>query len=176
MGEDQLVLPHSAPRGTLLSEPDRIDRLQAAIPQILAALHGESDEVAVEATLACLLWQTLLQTNWCGFYRRVQDRLLKVGPYQGLMGCLAISFDRGVCGTCARTEKTVLVPNVHEFPGHIACDSKTNSELVIPVRDASGKLIGVLDLDSESLNGFSESEASLLEELLAQAFRNVQGG
>ena len=87
----------------------------------------EADEVALESTLACLLWHALPQANWCGFYRRIDDRLLAVGPYQGGMGCLRISFDKGVCGACARMEATQLVPDVHAFPGHIACDSASNS-------------------------------------------------
>ena len=170
--ESGLGLPVVA-RGTLLSEADRIERLVRARPGILATIEGETDEIAIEASLACLLWETLIQTNWCGFYRRVEDRLLKVGPYQGRLGCLSISYDRGVCGASARTEKRILVPNVHEFPGHIACDSNTNSELVMPFRNKLGKVIGVLDLDCMELNGFSPSEADILEQILQQAFSQV---
>ena len=164
-----ILLPH-LDRGTLLTEAAREARLREALPQIRAAVQGETDPVAVMATLACLLWQTLPQTNWCGFYRRVADRELAVGPYQGGMGCLRIPFERGVCGACARTGETQLVPDVHAFPGHIACDDATRSELVVPVRDRDGRLRAVLDLDCPELQGFSQGEASLLEAFLTEVF------
>jgi GAF domain-containing protein len=163
------ILLAKVARGTLLPEPDRVARLREALPQIEAAVAGETDAVAIQATLACLLWETLPQTNWCGFYRRVEERVLAVGPYQGGMGCLRISFERGVCGACARTGTTQLVPDVHAFPGHIACDDATRSELVIPVT-VSGRLVAVLDLDCPQPEGFSATEAELLENLLARCF------
>ncbi|WP_243383780.1 GAF domain-containing protein [Geothrix alkalitolerans] len=166
------ILLESVARGTLLPGPARVERLRAAVPQILAALEGETDEVALQATLACLLWETMPQANWCGFYRRVADRMLAVGPYQGGMGCLRISFERGVCGTCARTGATQLVPDVHAFPGHIACDDATRSELVIPIA-VGGRLRAVLDLDSPHIGGFSADEARILEDLMARVFSDA---
>jgi len=163
------ILLAKVARGTLLPEPERVARLREALPQIEAALAGETDQVALQATLACLLWEALPQANWCGFYRRVGERLLAVGPYQGGMGCLRIPFEKGVCGACARTGLTQLVPDVHAFPGHIACDGATRSELVIPVT-VDGQLVAVLDLDSPHLDGFSETEARILEGLLAGSF------
>lgn len=157
-------------RGTLLPPLERIVRLRAALPQILATVEGETDEIALEATLACLLWESLPQTNWCGFYRRVAERELAVGPYQGGMGCLRISFERGVCGACARMEALQLVPDVKVFPGHIACDDATRSELVLPVFDRAGRLISVLDLDCASPDGFCDGEAELLQALLHKTF------
>ena len=168
-----ILLPKVA-RGTLLPEVARVARLLEALPQIEAAVAGETDAVAVQATLACLLWDTLPQANWCGFYRRVGDRMLAVGPYQGGMGCLRIPFERGVCGACARTGETQLVPDVHAFPGHIACDGATRSELVLPLR-LTGMVVGVLDLDSPHLAGFSAAEARILEDLLVRAFAQVPG-
>lgn len=164
------ILLEKVARGTLLPEADRIARLESALPQILAAVAGETDEVALQATLACLLWETLPQANWCGFYRVVAPRLLAVGPYQGSLGCLRIPFERGVCGACAQTTATQLVSDVSTFPGHISCDEATRSELVIPLM-VGGELRGVLDLDSMHLMGFSPTEAGLLEELLARIFR-----
>lgn len=161
------ILLAKVARGTLLPEADRVARLQEALPQIRAAVADEPDEVAVLATLACLLWETLPQANWCGFYRVVAPRMLAVGPYQGGMGCLRIPFERGVCGAAARTGETQLVPDVHAFPGHIACDDATRSELVIPVV-AKGRLRGVLDLDCPHPDGFSGAEAALLEGLLRE--------
>ena len=165
------ILLMKVARGTLLPEAERLARVDEALPQIRAALEGERDEVALEATLACLLWEALPQTNWCGFYRRVGERELAVGPYQGGMGCLRIAFERGVCGAAARSGRTQRVPDVHAFPGHIACDDATRSELVIPVLDGAGILRGVLDLDSPELDAFSEGEATRLEALIAEVFR-----
>jgi GAF domain-containing protein len=156
-------------RGTLLGEAKRIARLDDALPQIRAALEGERDAVAIEATLACLLWETLVQTNWCGFYRRTGESTLTVGPYQGTMGCLRIDYARGVCGACARTKQIQLVPDVSKFEGHIACDDRTRSELVVPVV-AFGALHAVLDLDSPHLDAFSRGEAERLEALVNDVF------
>ena len=167
------ILLAKVARGALLPEADRLARLDEALPQIRAVLEGEHDEVALEATLACLLWEALPQTNWCGFYRRVGERELAVGPYQGGMGCLRIAFEKGVCGAAARTGRTQRVPDVHAYPGHIACDDATRSELVIPVVDASGDLRGVLDLDSPHLDAFSEGEAERLDALVGDVFRSA---
>ena len=164
------ILLAKVARGTLLPEAERLARLDEALPQIRAALEGERDEVALEATLACLLWEALPQTNWCGFYRRVGERALAVGPYQGGMGCLRIAFERGVCGAAARTGEIQRVADVHAFPGHIACDDATRSELVLPLFDGQGGLRGVLDLDSPHLDAFSAGEAERLASLLAEVF------
>jgi len=166
-----ILLPPLA-RGTLLPAPQRLARLDEALPQIRAVLEGETDAVAIEATLACLLWETLVHTNWCGFYRRVDERTLAVGPYHGAMGCLRIDFARGVCGACARTATVQLVPDVTLFPGHIACDDTTRSELVVPVV-SQGRVHAVLDLDSPHLDAFTTAEADRLEALLAEAFRSA---
>ncbi|MBS2023455.1 MAG: GAF domain-containing protein [Deltaproteobacteria bacterium] len=136
---------------------------------IEAVLAGETDAVALQSTLACLLWETLAHTNFCGFYRRVGPSTLAVGPYQGSMGCLRIDFGRGVCGACARTQQVQLVDDVHQFPGHIACDDRSRSELVIPVV-ARGELRAVLDLDSPHVAGFSKGEAERLQGLLQRVF------
>lgn len=155
-------------RDTLLDEDARVARLREAAPQIRSVLEDETDSVAMESTLACLLWDALPQTSWCGFYRRVGERTLAVGPYQGAMGCLRIDFARGVCGACARTREAQLVPDVDAFPGHIACDSRTKSELVLPVLDYAGELRAVLDLDSAHPAAFSPREAEILAALLRE--------
>ncbi|WP_394827671.1 GAF domain-containing protein [Pendulispora albinea] len=160
----------AAPRGVLLPEIERLARIEEAAPQILAAISGEDDPIVIQATLASLLWETLPQASWVGFYRRVAPQQLSVGPYQGAMGCLHIALDRGVCGACARTGEVQLVPDVRLFPGHIACDDSTLSELVLPIRDPSGTVQAVLDLDSHLLDAFSRTEATRLEHLLAAAF------
>lgn len=158
------------PRDVLPREQERLARIEAALPQIRAVLEDERDAVAMQATLACLLWETLSWCNWVGFYRRVSERLLKVGPYHGTMGCLAISFDRGVCGAAARTGEVQRVPDVHAFAGHIACDDRSRSELVIPVRDHQGRVQAVLDLDSTVVDAFGEREAEVLDALVRGLF------
>lgn len=163
-----ILLPPLA-RGTLQSSSERVARLEEALPQIRAAVGGETDAVGIQATLACLLWETMVQTSWCGFYRRVDERTLVVGPYQGTMGCLRIDFARGICGACARTREVQLVPDVSKVAAHIACDDRTRSELVIPVV-SRGELRAVLDLDAPELDAFSEREAALLVDLLDAVF------
>jgi GAF domain-containing protein len=118
--------------------------------------------------MSCVLHQGFGHL-WAGFYRVVEPGvLLRVGPYQGTIGCLDIAFGRGVCGTAAAERRTVIVPDVDEFPGHIACDSKSRSEIVVPVADARGDLIAVLDVDSERLAAFDEVDARWLERLVAR--------
>lgn len=166
-----IVLPQVG-RGTLLPEAERLSRLRQAIPQIEAALEGETDAIAVQATLACLLWETFPQASFCGFYRTIAKGLLAVGPYQGPMGCLRIPFERGVCGAAARTGKTQLIEDVTLVEDHIACDDAARSELVVPI-SAEGEVKAVLDLDSHELSAFSRGEAALLEELLPRLFAKV---
>ncbi len=158
------------PRDELLAEELRIARLREALPQIRAVLSGERNVISLQATLACLLWETLPWCNWVGFYRRVDETTLKVAPYHGTMGCLTISLDRGVCGAAARTKSVQLVPDVHAFEGHIACDDRSRSELVIPVFDADGYVRAVLDLDSPIPNAFCEEESRILDGLLRETF------
>jgi GAF domain-containing protein len=160
--------PRATPE-TLLSTTKRHARLLQATPQILAACEGETDAVALQATLSCLLFQTLAQANFCGFYRRVGEHTLAVGPYQGSMGCLRIDFARGVCGKCARTKEVQLIPDVHAVPDHIACDGRSRSELVVPVLRA-GQLFAVFDVDSPYPDAFSEEEARAVESLIRAVF------
>lgn len=148
--------------------PARSTDYDALTREIAAVLEGVDDPVCAMATIACLVKQALPQASWVGFYRVVAPRLLRVGPYQGPLGCLEISFDRGVCGAAAREERTQLVPDVHAFPGHIACDDSARSELVVPAHDASGTLVAVLDLDSREPAAFDERDARGIEALLAR--------
>jgi GAF domain-containing protein len=131
-----------------------------------ALLAGENDLVANAANLAALLFWSLPQLNWAGFYL-VEPRRgdLLLGPFQGKPACVRIPIGRGVCGTAAARRETVIVPDVHAFPGHIACDSASNSEIVVPiVRD--GELLGVLDLDSPVRSRFDDADARGLEALV----------
>ena len=135
-------------------------------------VKGEVDEVAIMATLACELHHRDDRFDWTGFYRITGPQLLKIGPYQGGHGCLTIPFGRGVCGAAARTGKVQLVPDVEAFPRHIACASSTRSELVLPVWNGAGQLIGVLDLDSDQPDAFTQEDATHLAAILKSSFAN----
>jgi GAF domain-containing protein len=137
---------------------------------IAALTEGETDTVALMATVACEVHHSDDRFDWTGFYRVTGPGLLKIGPYQGGHGCLVIPFDRGVCGAAARTGEIQLVPDVDAFPGHIACSSSTRSEIVLPVRNAAGELIGVFDIDSDRPAAFTEEDARALEAILAAVF------
>ncbi|PZO67462.1 MAG: diguanylate cyclase [Paracoccus denitrificans] len=138
--------------------------------RITALTQGETDEVALMATLACEIHHADARFDWTGFYRVVAPEVLKIGPYQGGHGCLVIPFARGVCGASARTGQTQLVDDVDTFPGHIACASSTRSEIVIPVFGANRRLIGVLDIDSDRPAAFSQADATALEGILNDVF------
>ena len=140
---------------------------------IRALTHGETDAVALMATLACEVHHSDDRFDWTGFYRVTAPGMLKIGPYQGGHGCLVIPFERGVCGAAARTGTVQLVPDVETFPGHIACASSTRSELVLPVFDGTGALIGVFDIDSNQPAAFTEADAQALAAILAETFAGV---
>lgn len=144
------------------------------LAQTIAALtEGETDAVALMATLACEIHHSDSRFDWTGFYRVTQPGLLKIGPYQGGHGCLSIPFERGVCGACARTETVQLVDDVDAFPGHIACASSTRSEIVLPVHDGKGALISVLDIDSDQPAAFTQDDAQQLQAILNSTFGKV---
>lgn len=148
------------------------DAYRALTAQLDAVLEGIDDPVAIMATMACLLHLGFGHL-WTGFYRLVSPTRLLVGPYQGTLGCLEIALGRGVCGTAAATRRTVIVPDVHAFPGHITCDAHSRSEIVVPVFDATGALIAVLDIDSASLGTFDEEDQRQLESWVARFARPV---
>ena len=132
---------------------------------IAALLEGESDWVAAMATVACELHHAFSHYDWTGFYRAAEPNMLVIGPYQGGHGCLRIAFGRGVCGTAAATRSTQLVPDVDAFPGHIACSSSTRSEIVVPVMTPDGRVLAVLDVDSDEPDAFDAVDQEHLERL-----------
>ncbi len=140
---------------------------------IASLTEGETDEVALMATVACEVHHADDRFDWTGFYRAVAPELLKIGPYQGGHGCLQIPFSRGVCGAAARTGKVQLVPDVDAFPGHIACASSTRSELVLPVWNSAGELIGVFDIDSDQPEAFVQEDADQMTAILRQVFSRI---
>jgi GAF domain-containing protein len=141
---------------------------------IASLTEGEDDTVALMATLACEVHQSDDRFDWTGFYRVTAPELLKIGPYQGGHGCLVIPFSRGVCGAAARMGQVQLVPDVDAFPGHIACASSTRSEIVLPVVNSAGKLLGVFDIDSNQPDAFTGADADELTAILASTFANAQ--
>ena len=136
-----------------------------ALRDLDAVLAGIADDVTAMATCACLLHERLSYASWTGFYRVVAPELLRVGPYQGPLGCLEIPFARGVCGAAARLRSTQVVADVDRFPGHIACDAAARSEIVVPVFDGAGELIAVLDVDSHRPGAFDEDDRAGLERI-----------
>lgn len=137
---------------------------------IAALTEGETDPVALMATVTCEVHHADDRFDWTGFYRVTEPGVLKIGPYQGGHGCLRIPFDKGVCGAAARTGEVQLVPDVDAFPGHIACASSTRSELVLPVFDGTGALIAVFDIDSDLPDAFTVADAEALGAILKQVF------
>jgi L-methionine (R)-S-oxide reductase len=140
---------------------------------IAALTEGEDDAVALMATIACEVHHADDRFDWTGFYRVTAPELLKIGPYQGGHGCLVIPFSRGVCGAAARTGEVQLVEDVDAFPGHIACASSTRSELVLPVWNGAGDLLGVFDVDSDQPNAFTQADADALAAILKDSFAAV---
>jgi L-methionine (R)-S-oxide reductase len=142
--------------------------------RIRALTEGETDTVALMATVVCEIHHSHPFADWTGFYRVVGPELLKIGPYQGGHGCLVIPFSRGVCGAAARMGRVLNVPDVEAFADHIACSSTTRSELVLPVWNGAGVLLGVLDLDSDTAVAFTDADEAALVPLLAEVFAAAQ--
>jgi L-methionine (R)-S-oxide reductase len=147
-----------------VEKPRAYEQLHTHVVSVLAGLD---DEITAMATMSCLVHHAFGHL-WTGFYRVVEPgRLLRVGPYQGTLGCLEIVFGHGVCGTAAASRRTVIVPDVDRFPGHISCDSRARSEIVVPVFGADDALHALLDVDSERLATFDDEDAAGLERLVS---------
>ena len=151
---------------------DKAARYASVAQEIASVLDGEPNRTARMATVAAMLAASFEHYFWTGFYVVDPDREreLVVGPYQGTLGCLRIAFGRGVCGTAAATGQTQLVADVHAFPGHIACDGRSASEVVVPVFDPAGNLIAVFDVDATEPAAFDAVDAAWLEKILRAAF------
>ena len=151
---------------------DKAARYAEVEAEILAVLDGEPNRTARMATVASMLADAFPAFFWTGFYVVDPDKAdeLVVGPYQGTLGCLRIAVGRGVCGAAARDRTTQIVDDVHAFPGHIACDSRSASEIVVPVFDGAGNLIAVFDVDATERSAFDAVDASALERLLGRVF------
>ena len=148
---------------TLPETKDRVALFTALMPQVRELLHEEHDPVAAMANVSAALHQTF-DWHWIGFYR-VMGAELVLGPFQGPVACTRIGFGKGVCGTAWKEERTVIVPDVEAFPGHIACSALSKSEIVIPIRDSDGRIAAVLDIDSVTPDDFSIVDGHALEQL-----------
>ncbi|SEF47155.1 GAF domain-containing protein [Bacillus sp. ok061] len=149
----------------------RVQQYETVIKQLDALLTGESNVVANLSNASALLNQFLDRVNWVGFYVTEGDQLV-LGPFQGMPACVRIPFGRGVCGVAAETKTTQLVADVHQFPGHIACDSASNSEIVVPIVK-EGAVIGVLDIDSPEKNRFDEVDQRYLEKFVETLLKHM---
>lgn len=154
----------------------KAERYAALRAEIAAVIAGEPNRIARYASAASLLANAFPERFfWTGFYlvdEAKRDELV-VGPYQGTLGCLRIAFGKGVCGAAAAERRTIIVPDVHAFPGHIACDSRSNSEIVVPVFDPTGALAAVLDIDSTEFDAFDEADQTALEAICADLLTHV---
>ncbi len=151
----------------MTTKRDAYTECYEAIVAIWSDEGGETlDDIALMATINSILSHRFPYYFWTGFYRVCEDRLA-VGPYIGTVGCLQIEFGRGVCGVAAERRETIIVPDVQQFPGHIACDPNSKSEIVVPVFDRDRTLIAVLDVDSDQLNAFDEEDREGLERIVA---------
>lgn len=151
----------------------RTEAYAALREQTDAVLEGLRDEVAAMATISALIHHGFGHL-WTGFYRVAEPgRLLRVGPYQGTLGCMEITFGRGVCGTAAQEQRTVIVEDVNTFPGHITCDARSKSEIVVPVMNSKGELTAVLDIDSDREAAFDEVDGEGLESVMQWFRRNT---
>jgi len=148
---------------TITTSTDKAEQYQSLIPQMTALLNGEPDLIANLANI-CAALKEQFKWFWVGFYL-VKGNELVLGPFQGPVACTRIALGKGVCGAAWQQQKTLIVPNVDEFPGHIACSSLSKSEIVIPVFD-SGRVVAVLDVDSEAVDQFDETDARNLNEII----------
>ena len=163
-----------ATKKTARGKPNEKTKLYASlVVQLLSLLKGEHDFIANAANFSALLFNSLPNVNWAGFYFLHGDELV-LGPFQGNPACVRIPMGKGVCGVAARQCETIIVPNVHEFPGHIACDVASNAEIVVPLFDGE-RLLGVLDLDSPLIGRFDDRDAEGLNELVTVFVAHEEG-
>lgn len=141
------------------------ERYKSVLERIEALTAGETDLISVMSTVSCELFHAFDHINWAGFYRMVDERTLKVGPYQGSHGCLVIDIDRGVCGKCVREASVQLENDVTKLPFHIACSSETKAEIVLPVKDLAGDVRAVLDIDSVVRDVFDSIDEKYLSKI-----------
>ena len=153
-----------------MKQEKKLQRYERIYKQLEALLAPHDNPVAAMATIAAVLHHKFDYYFWTGFYL-LQDGELRVGPYQGPVACILLKKDAGVCWAGINRNNTVIVPDVHQFPGHIACDSRSNSEIVVPLKNAGGEVVGVLDVDSKDLASFDDADRMGLEKILTLVFK-----
>ena len=149
-----------------MEKQEKTKRYEKTLLSIGPMIDGEEDLTTVLSTISCELYHAFEHWNWVGFYRRVDQRTLKVGPYQGGHGCLTIDMDRGVCGACLREKSIIVIKEVSTVNDHIACSSETKSEIVLPIIDNSGTVLAVFDLDSTEIGAFDETDKQYLSKVV----------
>jgi L-methionine (R)-S-oxide reductase len=149
-----------------MDKQKKASRYERLYLQVEEQVKKSNDEIAHMATISAILYHKMDYFFWCGFYRLVDGELV-VGPYQGPLACQILAKDKGVCWAGVNQKKTIVVPDVHKFPEHIACDSRSNSEIVIPYFDKNKNVKGVLDIDSSEFNSFDDVDAEYLEKIIA---------
>ena len=154
-----------SPLPVTAASAERASQYKQVLQRIHHLITPRTDWVAAMATVTCELHQAFEYYHWTGFYRAVSPELLLIGPYQGTHGCLEIPFSRGICGAAARTRTTQLIPDVHQVPDHIACSSSTQSEIVVPILTPEGRVLAVLDVDSDFPAAFTTTDQTFLEQL-----------
>ena len=159
----------------MMTSQQKKQRYQRVTDQLADLLAKPGDPMSRMATAAALLYHKMRHFFWIGFYR-LQDGQLLAGPYQGAVACQMLQKDTGVCWACVNRNETIIVPDVEQFPGHIACDSRSKSEIVVPVRDPSGQVAAVLDADSDKLNMYDAIDAECLQTIADLIFRNTVDG
>jgi GAF domain-containing protein len=155
-----------------ISQDKKTGRYERLYKQISDLIIKSNNPLSTMATIVAVLHHKMDHYFWTGFYL-LQDGKLQVGPYQGSLACINLAKDTGVCWAGINEQKTVIVPDVHAFEGHIACDGRSKSEIVVPLHDASGKIVGVLDVDSSELNSFDETDALWLEKMVSLVYGNL---
>jgi len=163
----------SVKKTAITRTPAKTEMYASLVLQLRSLLKGEYDFIANTANFSALVYNALPDVNWAGFYI-LHDDVLVLGPFQGKPACVRIPLGKGVCGFAAKQAETVIVPNVHEFPGHIACDSASNSEIVIPLFDGE-RVLGVFDVDSPTLKRFDDQDAEGLNELVTVLAAHEEG-
>ena len=173
-GKQKTATKRGTKKQAARSKPNEKTKLYASlVVQLMSLLKGEHDFIANAANFSALLFNSLPNVNWAGFYFLHGDELV-LGPFQGNPACVRIPLGKGVCGVAAQQLETIIVPNVHEFPGHIACDVASNAEIVVPLFDGE-RLLGVLDLDSPIIGRFDDRDAEGLNELVTVFVAHEEG-
>lgn len=150
-----------------MTKKQKEGRYSRIYKQLEKLLEPHNNSLSAMATVAAILHNKMDHFYWTGFYLLDDDGELMVGPYQGTVACIKLAKNTGVCWAAVNSQKTVIVPDVHKFPGHIACDSKTNSEIVVPLKDEMGNVTGVLDVDSRNFDSFDETDREGLERVVS---------